>query len=366
MSETTTLKPILFGTTVLATALLIGIIAFLSQTTGPSARSQTAEQTDPGPETGAENNAASNETSGLVNARRNDVEAAYATRNEWQGEPFAASLKGTRIDGSLKADAQGRLIVDLETRDFFDYFLNTVGEVEEGEAIKQIRQLAEAHLPESAVMQAMDLLEHYIDYKEEAIAINSQPVDPNLSQSHEGRMQVLKQGLADMKRARRKTMPPEAVDAFFGMEEAYGDFTLRRMEIQANNDLSTAEKRQLIRLEQEQLPEGIRRTERHIAQSQAHQQKVKKTIDQASSPEEAGDRLKRLGLPEDQVTNIVDQMRADERFEDTYADYRSKREELLESGLSEQDREQALQRLRQEHFESRQARSKAQFRDLDG
>ena len=366
MSQTTTLKPILFGTSVLAAVLLIGIVALLAQTTGPTTNRQSADPSDPGYEGSPTASANTDDTPGLINARRSDVKAAYATRTEWQGKPFAPSLKGTRIDGSLKADAQGRLIVDLETRDFFDYFLNTVGEVSEGEAIGQIRQLAESHLPESAVMEAMDLLEHYIDYKEKAIAINRQPVAPNQTQSAKGRLEILKQGLADMKRARRETMPTEAVDAFFGMEEAYGEFTLRRMEIQANDNLTAAEKRQSIRLEREQLPETIRETERHIAQTQAHQQKVKQTIDQAPSPEEAGDRLKRLGLPDDQVNDIVEQMRADERFEDAYADYRRKREELLQSGLSKQDREQALEQLRQEHFESRQARSKAQYRDLDG
>jgi len=366
VSQTTTLKPILFGTGVLAAALLIGIIALLSQSTGSSTGDPLGEPSDTASEAPSKTNVNANGNPGLVNARQQEVEAAYATRNKWQGEPFAPSLKGTRIDGNLKADAQGRLIVDLETKDFFDYFLNTVGEVKEGEAIEQIRQLAESHLPESAVAEAMDLLEHYIDYKQEAVAINSQPVDPNRAQSPEGQMQILRQGLADMKRARRETMPSEAVDAFFGMEEAYGDFTLRRMEIQTNADLSAAEKRQQIRLEQEQLPEAIRETERDIAETQAHQQKVQQTIDQASSPEQAGDSLKRLGLSDDQVTDIQDQMRADKRFEDAYADYRRKREELLESGLSEQDREQALERLRQAHFESRQAQSKARFRDLDG
>lgn len=366
MSQTKTLKPLLFGTGVLAAALLIGIIALLAQTTGPADTNQVAETSDTGSEAPSKTGHNTDDNPGLISARNNDVEAAYATRNEWQGEPFAPSLKGTNIDGSLKADAQGRLIVDLQTRDFFDYFLNTVGEVKEGEAISQIRQMAESHLPESAVIEAMDLLEHYIDYKEEAVAINRQSIDPKQIQSAEGRRQILRQGLADMKRARRETMPTEAVDAFFGMEEAYGEFTLRRMEIQASEDLNAAEKRQSIRLAREQLPETIRETERHIAETQAHQQKVKQTIDQASSPEEAGDQLKRLGLSEQQVTDIVDQMRADERFEDAYADYRRKREELLQSGLSKQDREQALEQLRQKHFESRQARSKAQYRDLDG
>ena len=366
MSQTTTLKPILFITAVLAAALLIGIIALLAQTTGPGERAESTQPATTGSKTTAQTSSSPGREPGLVNARRRDVEAAYATRNDWEGEPFAASLKGTEIDGSLKADAQGRLIVDLETRDFFDYFLNTVGEVDEGAAVDQIRTLAESHLPESAVMEAMDLLEHYIDYKEEAISINNQPVDPETAQSPRGQIQILEQGLADMERARRETMPPEAVDAFFSMEEAYGEFTLQRMKIQRNSDLSAEEKQQQLRLAKEQLPEPIRETERHIQQTNEHQQQVKQTIEQASSPEDAADELKQLGLSDEQVDSMVEQMHRDERFEDRYADYRRKREELLESGLSEQDREQAMKRLRKKHFESRQARSKAQFRDLDG
>ncbi|TDT43405.1 lipase chaperone LimK [Halospina denitrificans] len=366
MSQTTTFKPILFGTAVLAATLLIGIIALLAQSSGSSERAESTEPAGTGPETAAEDSTSPGEEPGIVNANRKDVKAAYATRKEWEGEPFTSSLQGTEIDGSLKADAQGRLIVDLETRDFFDYFLNTVGEVEEGEAVDQIRALAESHLPESAVMEAMDLLEHYIDYKEEAIAINSQPVDREAAQSPQGQMRILEQGLADMKRARRDTLPPEAVDAFFSLEEAYGEFTLQRMQIQRNSELSAQEKQQQLRLAEEQLPEPIRETERHIQETNDYQQQVKQTIDRASSPDDAADQLKRLGLSDEQVESIAEQMHSDEQFEDRYADYRRKREELLESGLSEQDREQTLERLRKKHFESRQARSKAQFRDLDG
>lgn len=366
MSQTKTLKSMLLGTTILASALLIGTIVFLVETSGSNSTDQPTEQAATGSESAPDTDASSEEEPDLVNANSKDVEAAYATRKEWEDEPFASSLEGTDIDGSLKADAQGRLIVDLETRDFFDYFLNTAGEVGEGEVVDQIRRMAESHLPESAVIDAMDLLEQYIDYKEKAIAINNEPVDPEATQSAEGQVQVLKQGLSDMKRARRETMPSEAVDAFFSLEEAYGEFTIERMEIQGNSELSTEEKQQQMRLAEEQLPEPIRETERSIQETNEHQQQVKETMEQAGSPEDAADELERLGLSEDQVDDMVEQMQRDEQFEDSYADYRRKREELLDSGLSNQDREQALEELRREHFESRQARSKAQYRDVEG
>jgi len=57
-----------------------------------------------------------------------DEDAEYQTPQSLGDDVFARSLEGTDIDGHLRANAQGQLMVDLETRDFFDYFLNTVGE----------------------------------------------------------------------------------------------------------------------------------------------------------------------------------------------------------------------------------------------
>lgn len=41
---------------------------------------------------------------------------------------LAQTLEGTEIDGGLKTDATGQLILDQEVRDFFDYFLSTADE----------------------------------------------------------------------------------------------------------------------------------------------------------------------------------------------------------------------------------------------
>ncbi|AMQ89539.1 hypothetical protein [Marinobacter sp. LQ44] len=75
--------------------------------------------------------------------------------------PFAPSLQGTDIEGVLQADDNGQLVVNLEVRDFFDYFLSTVGEVSPETAIGQIQQMARQHLPESAAQQALALLDQY-------------------------------------------------------------------------------------------------------------------------------------------------------------------------------------------------------------
>jgi len=46
--------------------------------------------------------------------------------SKFKGKVFAPSLEGTEIDRRLCADISGNLILDLEVRDLFDYFLNAV------------------------------------------------------------------------------------------------------------------------------------------------------------------------------------------------------------------------------------------------
>jgi len=65
---------------VLAAALLIGIIALLSQSTGSSTGDPLGEPSDTASEAPSKTNANANGNPGLVNARQQEVEAAYATR----------------------------------------------------------------------------------------------------------------------------------------------------------------------------------------------------------------------------------------------------------------------------------------------
>src|SRR5690554_7854100 len=103
---------------------------------------------------------------------------SYQTPSIPDGAPIAPSLAGTDIDGALQADENGQLIVNLEVRDFFDYFLSTVGEVSPETAIGQIQQMARQHLPESAAQQALALLDQYLDYKQASLAVMQTELDP--------------------------------------------------------------------------------------------------------------------------------------------------------------------------------------------
>ncbi|KPQ02903.1 lipase secretion chaperone [Marinobacter sp. HL-58] len=280
-------------------------------------------------------------------------------------KPFASSLAGTEIDGSLRADDNGNLIIDLETRDFFDYFLNTIGEVSPEKALDQIETLARDNLPEQAAEQALALLDQYLDYKDSALALGSQNLDPTRQSDPQYQLEMLKGALADMKQLRRNSFDASTHEAFFGLEEAYGDYTLASLDIQQRTDLSAESKATLQEWHRQQLPEVIRRTEtRMIADGERIQQRQKALAD-TSSPEEAGRQLQALGVEPEQSAEVVGYLKEREQFDQRFDQYRQEVASLDQSGVAEEDRAAMESQLLEQHFEDEQSRTWARLRALE-
>ena len=78
------------------------------------------------------------------------------------------SLRGTRVDGGLAVDANGRFVPGPETRRLFDYFLTATGEEPPGRTRSRIVAEIERRLPPSARAETVALLDRYLDYRERA------------------------------------------------------------------------------------------------------------------------------------------------------------------------------------------------------
>lgn len=293
-----------------------------------------------------------------------DTPIPYQTPDSLGDQPFASSLAGTNIDGNLRADANGELIVDLETRDFFDYFLNTIGEVSAEQALDQIRTLAQQSLPESAAREAMALLNRYLAYKDASLALGNQGLDPARQHDPAYQLEMLKGALADMKQLRRRMFSADTHEAFFRLEEAYGDYTLATLDIQQRTDLSAEAKNTLAEWHRQQLPEVIRRTEtRMIVESRDHRAR-QQALSDADSPSEAGRRLRELGVDDAQAREVVAYMEEREQFDSQYQQFQQALASLDNSGLAEEDRTTQENRLLKQHFDTEQTRTWARLRAL--
>lgn len=291
-------------------------------------------------------------------------EEQYQTPQSLGPEPFAPSLAGTQIDGVLRADANGQLVIDLRVRDFFDYFLSTVGEVSPETAIGQIESMARTHLPEAAASRALELLDQYLAYKQSALSVMQTELDPALREDPSYQLRALGDALARLKQLRQTTFDAEAHQAFFGLEEAYSEYTLAGLAIQQRNDLSSQGKQALIEWHRNQLPEQIRNTEQRLHASTRQQQARVAAIDAAGSPSDAGERLAELGLPAEEVTSVVNYLENRERFEGRFEDFRQAMNEEDASGLSAADRDRYRENLLEQYFPDEQDRTWARLKML--
>lgn len=294
-----------------------------------------------------------------------EAASTYRTPQSLGEEPFARSLAGTEIDGSLRADSNGGLIVDLETRDFFDYFLNTIGEVSPEKALGEIEALARQHLPEKAAEQALALLDQYLDYKDRALALGSQNLDPARQHDPKYQLEMLKGALADIKQLRRNTFDAGTHDAFFGLEEAYGDYTLASLDIQQRTDLSAESKATLQEWHRQQLPEIIRRTETRMMAEGERYQARQKVLANASSPEDAGRQLQSLGVEPEQAAEVVGYLAERARFDQRFERYSQELASLENSGVTRGDRAEMENQLLEQYFEDEQSRTWARLRALE-
>lgn len=290
---------------------------------------------------------------------------AHQTPESLGEDPFARSLAGTDIDGSLKADANGNLIIDLAIKDFFDYFLNTVGEVSPETALARIEALARENLPASAAEQALAVLDQYLDYKQQALQMGNQTLDPTRQQDPAYQLQVLKSAMTDLKQLRRNAFDPATHDAFFGLEEAYGEYTLASIEIQQRDDLTPESKKTLLEWHRDQLPKQIRHTETRMMQETETSRQRQAAIADASSPADAGQRLRELGVDPKRADEVVGYLQEREQFDAQFQNYQQALASLEGGGVSSDDFEAQQSQLLRQHFDSEQSRTWARLRSLD-
>lgn len=292
-------------------------------------------------------------------------EPPHQTPASLPDQNFARSLAGTDIDGALKADGNGELILDLGVRDFFDYFLSAVGEVSPEAAIGQIQSLARNYLPEPAASDAMVLLDQYLAYKQAALQLMQTELDPSRQHDPGYQLTALGDALSSLKQLRRSTFSPDAHQAFFGEEEAYSEYTLAAMSIQQREDLSDQGKQALIEWHRTQLPESLQATEQRLqSETREHQARLS-ALENTESPEAAGRKLVELGMDPESAEGVVSYLKQRESFDQQFSEFEQAVDAEDLEGLAGADRQKHKDALLEQYFPDEQSRTWARLRMLN-
>ncbi|GLZ84542.1 lipase chaperone [Metapseudomonas resinovorans] len=252
------------------------------------------------------------------------------------------SLVGTEVDGRFHLDTAGNLLITEDVRRIFDYFLSTQGEESLANSIQRLRSFIAEQLETPAQGQALALLDQYLDYKRQLVQLERDlPLLADLA--------ALRQREAAVQALRARIFSTDAHQAFFASEEAYNAFTLQRLAIQRDADMTPAAKAAAI----DQLRAGLPEEMQALAASQLQAElRVQVGALQASggSPEQVRQlRQQLVGAEATARLENLDQQRL--QWQQRLQAYLKEKGRIEASeGLSQSDKTAAINRLEEEGF----------------
>ncbi|EKM94248.1 lipase chaperone [Stutzerimonas degradans] len=253
------------------------------------------------------------------------------------------SFNGTRIDGRLQQDTAGNLIFDGDVRRLFDYFLSAIGAEPLTHSVQRLRQYIDAQLPEPAQTQAQNLLDQYLDYKRELLALDSAARPHNLP--------ALRERLAAVQALRARIFSQTAHQALFANEEAYDRFTLERLAIQLEPGLDANAKGAALDRLHAALPAELQDALVPQLQTQLRQQT-------AALQARGGDATQLRQLRQQLVGNAATERlealdRQRQAWQQRLAEFEQEKSRIERSqGLGEADKQAAIERLAEQRFDS--------------
>jgi lipase chaperone LimK len=178
-------------------------------------------------------------------------------------ENLPASLQGTEIDGELRADAAGHLVIGNEVRRVFDWFLAALGEEPLAVLIARLHAHFDQVLPPVAAGEARALLANYLAYREALGAIDAPTATPG-----EIDLAALRARQAEAQALRSGYFSAEAATAFYADDDAWDDYALARLAVLQRNDIPPAQQASELAALHEALPEALQESVRAIGQYQ--------------------------------------------------------------------------------------------------
>lgn len=264
---------------------------------------------------------------------------------------LAASLRGTEIDCPLQVDKNGQLVLTIGIRNCFDYFLSSLGEKTEAQLITDIRQYLTTTLPSTALPYALKLLDQYIAYRH----AQTQPSMQVKTQTPDSLQAIV----LSLKSLRLKFFTPVESEVFFGNEEAYDQYNINVMRINADKSLSEDQKAKKIAALMDQMPPSLAESMRPLMQYAELQKLTKEIQARGGSAEEL--RAMRESLVGPEAADRLGKLDVENaNWQQQLNSYLKAREQIKSSVSDEVNRQQAITTLRNQSFSAPEDRIRAQ------
>lgn len=261
-------------------------------------------------------------------------------------DTLPVSLTGTSHEASLRVDDRGDLIVDGEIQQLIEFYLSAVGEEPLDLLLARIQLELTQQLEQPALSQAMQLLKRYIDYKIALAETILEPVSELSGGEPHTNIQMRKQTI---EATRRDYFTEVEYDQFFSDEARYDQFMLDHLAVTKDTSLSVEQRHlKLVAIEQ-QLPEHIQKTRQKVTQyANLYEDANSLRVSGASIEQIYALREQELGSDAALALAELDEQRL--HWKQRLDNYVIQRNRLLVAGLSDEDKDRAVENLIENNF----------------
>jgi lipase chaperone LimK len=173
-------------------------------------------------------------------ALRPDAPAATPVPEEPVATPAPhPSLDGTDVNGGIRVDANGRVVMHRDVRRLFDYYLSLRGRMDSESIRALLRQHLEGSQPRSVVEQALALFDQYVSLIDAEAKFAEEWTQRDLKASEQ-----VADVLEERRNLRREYLGDELTEAFYQDQEQYEAYQLERMKISTDPNRSAEQKKE--------------------------------------------------------------------------------------------------------------------------
>lgn len=165
------------------------------------------------------------------------------------------SLRDTPRPTALGINDDEELIADHRVRNLFEYYLTAIGEEPLDRIISRIQHDLSQQLDGEALDQANEILEGYLQYRNNMAVIKNQFVNEYGDQTYN--LNVVREMKMVLRESRFGFLSEEVIVGFFEQEDQYDDYMMARVELSADNALSATEKSERINQLDQHAPQWI-------------------------------------------------------------------------------------------------------------
>ncbi|GAA5586633.1 lipase chaperone [Acinetobacter calcoaceticus] len=256
------------------------------------------------------------------------------------------SQQDTEVNCQLKIDSSQHLVVNSQTRDCFEYFITQYGENDLEQIKIHFGKFIQGQYLEPARSQIMDLWTRYLKYREQLAQIQA----PSVKQQDKNYFQKIFNSIQDI---RKRFFSTSEIEGLFSSEDIYQNYTLDRMQILEDSSLSEIEKARKLKERFEELPEDWQHNLQELSKLDDLHTLTKQIKARNGSAEELRQmRTALVGAEATQRLETLDTQR--NAWQQRVTSYLDGRDEIIKSNMSDSAKNQAIQQLRQQQFNSSQ------------